>query len=140
METMKTNKTINETQAEETLGEFADKVCEEDVKETLGKEDELKKLFRNVKVLAKYFNDLCEILELLRDRVTGAYRETPWRTIAALTGALIYVLSPIDLILDFIPVIGFLDDAIVIGLAIKLAQPDLEKYRAWKASRKEKAA
>ena len=137
---MKANKTINETQAEETLGEFADKVGEEDVKETLGKEDELKKLFRNVKVLAKYFNDLCEILELLRDRVTGAYRGTPWRTIAALTGALIYVLSPIDLILDFIPVIGFLDDAIVIGLAIKLAQPDLEKYRAWKASRAEKAA
>ena len=137
---MKANKTINETQAEETLGEFADKVGEEDVKETLGKEDELKKLFRNVKVLAKYFNDLCEILELLRDRVTGAYRETPWRTIAALTGALIYVLSPIDLIFDFIPVIGFLDDAIVTGLAIKLAQPDLEKYRAWKASRKEEAA
>ena len=140
MKTMKTKKTINETQAEETLGEFADKVGEEDVKKTLGKEDELKKLFQNVKVLAKYFNDLCEILELLRDRVRGAYRETPWRTIAALTGALIYVLSPIDLIFDFIPVIGFLDDAIVIGLAIKLAQPDLEKYRAWKASRKEKAA
>ncbi len=140
MKTMKTKKTINETQAEETLGEFADKVGEEDVKKTLGKEDELKKLFQNVKVLAKYFNDLCEILELLRDRVTGAYRETPWRTIAALTGALIYVLSPIDLIFDFIPVIGFLDDAIVTGLAIKLAQPDLEKYRAWKASRKEEAA
>lgn len=137
---MKTNKTINETQAEETLGEFADKVGEEDVKETLGKEDELKKLFRNVKVLAKYFNDLCEILELLRDRATGVYKETPWATIAALTGALIYVLSPIDLLLDIIPIIGFLDDAVVIGLAIKLAQPDLEKYRTWKAARKEKAA
>ena len=137
---MKEEETINETQAEEALGEYADKVGAEDVKETLGKEDEIKKLFKNVKVLAKYFNDLCEILELLRDRVTGAYKETPWRTIAALTGALIYVLSPIDLILDFIPGIGFLDDAVVIGLAIKLARPDLEKYRAWKTDRKEKAA
>ena len=134
------NETINETQAKEALGEFTDKVGAEDVKETLGKEDEIKKLFKNVKVLAKYFNDLCEILELLRDRVKGTYTETPWRTIAALTGALIYVLSPIDIILDFIPGIGFLDDAVVIGLAIKLAQPDLEKYRAWKASRKEQAA
>ena len=134
------NETINETQAKEALGEFTDKVGAEDVKETLGKEDEIKKLFKNVKVLAKYFNDLCEILELLRDRVKGTYTETPWRTIAALTGALIYVLSPIDIILDFIPGIGFLDDAVVIGLAIKLAQPDLEKYRTWKASRKEQAA
>lgn len=137
---MKEEETINETQAEEALGEFADKVGEEDVKETLGKEDEIKKLFKRVKVLAKYCNDLCEIFELLRDRVAGVYKETPWKTIAALTGALIYVLSPIDLILDFIPFIGFLDDAVVIGLAIKLAQPDLEKYRAWKANRKEQAA
>ena len=37
---MKTENTINETQAEEALGEYADKVGEEDVKETLGKEDE----------------------------------------------------------------------------------------------------
>lgn len=137
---MKNDETINETQAEEALGEFADKVGEEDVKETLGKEDEIKKLFKRVKVLAKYCNDLCEIFELLRDRVAGVYRETPWTTIAALTGALIYVLSPLDLILDFIPGIGFLDDAIVIGLAIRLALPDLEKYRAWKTGRKEKAA
>ena len=134
------DKNIDTEKAEETLGEFADKVGEEDVKDTLGKEDEIKKLFKRIKVLAKYCNDLCDIFELLRDRVTGAYKETPWRTIAALTGALIYVLSPIDLILDFIPGIGFLDDAVVIGLAIKLARPDLEKYRTWKASRKEQAA
>ena len=137
---MKEEETINETQAKEALDEFADKVGEEDVKETLGKEDEIKKLFKRVKVLAKYCNDLCEIFELLRDRVAGVYKETPWKTIAALTGALIYVVSPIDLILDFIPGIGFLDDAIVIGLAIKLALSDLEKYRAWKANREEKAA
>ena len=133
-------KTIDETQAEEALGEYADKVGTDDVNNIAGKEDEIKKLFKRVKVLAKYFNDLCEIFELLRDRITGAYTETPWTTIAALTGALIYVVSPVDLILDFIPGIGFLDDAIVIGLAIKLAQPDLAKYRAWKAGRKEKAA
>ena len=133
-------KTIDEAQAEEVLGEYADKVGTDDVNNIAGKEDEIKKLFKRVKVLAKYFNDLCEIFELLRDRITGAYTETPWTTIAALTGALIYVVSPIDLILDFIPGIGFLDDAIVIGLAIKLAQPDLVKYRAWKADRKEKAA
>ena len=134
----KKDKKIDTEKAKEVLGEFADKIGEEDVKETLGKEDEIKKLFKRVRVLAKYCNDLCEIFELLRDRVAGIYMETPWTTIAALTGALIYVLSLFDLILDIIPGIGFLDDAIVIGLAIKLAQPDLEKYRAWKTARKER--
>ena len=133
-------KTINKAQAETVLAEYADKVGTDDVNNVLGKEDEIKKLFKRVKVLAKYLNDLCEIFELLRDRVTGKYKGTPWRTIAALTGALIYSLSPIDLLLDFIPGIGFFDDALVIGLAIKLAQPDLEKYREWKAIGNEKAA
>ena len=133
-------KTINKAQAKAVLGEYADKVGADDVNNVLGKEDEIKKLFKRVKVLARYLNDLCEIFELLRDRVTGRYKEIPWRTIAALTGALIYALSPIDLLLDFIPGIGFLDDAIVIGLAVKLAQPDLEKYREWKVASNEKAA
>ena len=133
-------KTINKAQAETVLAEYADKVGTADVNNVLGKEDEIKKLFKRVKVLAKYLNDLCEIFELLRDRVTGKYKGTPWRTIAALTGALIYSLSPIDLLLDFIPGIGFFDDALVIGLAIKLAQPDLEKYREWKVASNEKAA
>ena len=129
-------KTINKAQAKAVLGEYADKVGADDVNNVLGKEDEIKKLFKRVKVLARYLNDLCEIFELLRDRVTGRYKEIPWRTIAALTGALIYALSPIDLLLDFIPGIGFFDDALVIGIAIKLAQPDLEKYRAWKTERR----
>ena len=133
-------KTINKAQAETVLAEYADKVGTADVNNVLGKEDEIKKLFKRVKVLARYLNDLCEIFELLRDRVTGRYKEIPWRTIAALTGALIYALSPIDLLLDFIPGIGFLDDAIVIGLAVKLAQPDLDKYREWKVASNEKAA
>ena len=130
------NTNVNEAKAEEVLGEYAGKVGDDDVKETLGKEDEIKTLFKRVKILARYFNDLCEIFELLRDRVMGRYTETPWTTIAALTGALIYVLSPIDLIFDFLPGIGFLDDAVIIGLAIRLALPDLEKYRVWKVSRK----
>ena len=133
-------KTINKAQAKAVLGEYADKVGADDVNNVLGKEDEIKKLFKRVKVLARYLNDLCDIFELLRDRVTGRYKEIPWRTIAALTGALIYALSPIDLLLDFIPGIGFLDDAIVIGLAVKLAQPDLDKYREWKEASNEKAA
>jgi uncharacterized membrane protein YkvA (DUF1232 family) len=46
---------------------------------------------------------------------------TPWYA-RALAGAVVaYALSPIDLIPDFIPVIGYLDDLIVVPLGIALA-------------------
>lgn len=46
----------------------------------------------------------------------------PWYTKALALGVVGYALSPIDLIPDFIPVIGYLDDLILVplGLAIVL--------------------
>lgn len=48
-------------------------------------------------------------------------KETP-RIVKLVTGfAVIYALSPIDLIPDFVPVIGFLDDIVILPLLISLA-------------------
>lgn len=46
---------------------------------------------------------------------------TPWYVKALALGIAAYALSPIDLIPDFIPVLGYLDDAILLPLAIMLA-------------------
>jgi len=46
---------------------------------------------------------------------------TPWYAKALALGIEAYALSPIDLIPDFIPVLGYLDDAILLPLAIMLA-------------------
>jgi uncharacterized membrane protein YkvA (DUF1232 family) len=59
----------------------------------------------------------------------------PWiaKAVAAVVAA--YALSPIDLIPDFIPVIGYLDDLILVPLgillAVRLISPDLmAEFRA----------
>jgi uncharacterized membrane protein YkvA (DUF1232 family) len=44
--------------------------------------------------------------------------------------ALLYLISPIDLLPDAIPVLGLLDDALVIGYALQQAAAELERYRA----------
>jgi uncharacterized membrane protein YkvA (DUF1232 family) len=49
-----------------------------------------------------------------------------------LTGALLYVLSPLDVIPDFIPLAGVLDDAAVFGFALAFSKGDLERYREWR--------
>ncbi|MFI4931914.1 MAG: YkvA family protein [Burkholderiales bacterium] len=47
--------------------------------------------------------------------------ETPWLAKAVAVFVLAYALSPIDLIPDFIPVLGLLDDVILLPLGIALA-------------------
>ena len=59
---------------------------------------------------------------------------TPWMARAVALAVTLYALSPIDLIPDFIPVIGYLDDLIIvplgIWLVIRLIPPDLmQVYR-----------
>ena len=52
--------------------------------------------------------------------------------IAAIVAALLYVLSPIDLIPDFIPIIGYVDDALVVSACLAMVKQDLHAYRNWK--------
>ncbi|MDT4853477.1 YkvA family protein [Achromobacter agilis] len=68
-----------------------------------------------------------------RDGVTlwfaGKHRRTPWYAKALGVFVVAYALSPIDLIPDFIPVLGYIDDVLLlpclIWLAIKLLPPDV---------------
>lgn len=75
-------------------------------------------------------------------------KETPFMAKLFATLTIIYALSPVDLIPDFIPVLGYLDDVIIlpalISLTIKLIPDDImEKCRAeslnmWKDGKPEK--
>ena len=55
--------------------------------------------------------------------------ETPWYAKAVAAAVAAYARSPIDLIPDFIPVLGYLDDLLIVPagiiLAVKLIPPDV---------------
>ena len=68
---------------------------------------------------------------VLRDFVKGEYR-VPWKAIGALAGAALYVVSPFDLIPDFLVPLGFTDDALVLALTWGLLKRELLDYCAWK--------
>ena len=91
---------ISEKEAEEQVWEYAGKVGEGDVREMAGKADRISGFFVHVEVLRKYMDDATTIFALLKDRVAGRYTRTPWRTVSALTAALLYVLAPLDVIAD----------------------------------------
>lgn len=105
---------------------------EEDVHDVLEDEEAIKSKFENKGKLQRYLDDAKILFSLLKDYANGTYREVPFNVIAAIGGALLYVLSPIDLIPDFIPIIGYLDDAAVIAFCLNLIEKDLISYNIWK--------
>lgn len=82
--------------------------------------------------LSKIWNDIKLMMGLIKDYTIGDYKDVPWDTIAAIAGAIVYFISPIDIIPDFLPVVGYLDDAVVIKLALDFANSDLQQYKKWK--------
>jgi uncharacterized membrane protein YkvA (DUF1232 family) len=53
--------------------------------------------------------------------LAARHPRTPWYAKLFVAGVVAYALSPIDLIPDFIPVLGYLDDLILVPLGIALA-------------------
>lgn len=84
--------------------------------------------------LQKVWQELTLMFGIVADWISGEYREVPTGSIVAIVAALVYFLSPIDAIPDFIPIVGYIDDVFVIGLVVAQVHSDLEKYRLWKDS------
>ena len=87
------------------------------------------------KGLSKWFEAVDTIGDMVVDYAKGNYREVPLNTIIGATAALIYFLSPIDVLPDVVASLGQLDDIAVIAFAVKSISHNLDKYKDWKASR-----
>jgi len=69
---------------------------------------------------------------LLQDYWSGEYKAIPWKLAASIGFAVTYLVSPLDIIPDFLPLLGFTDDAAVFALVISSFQSELDTYREWK--------
>lgn len=77
--------------------------------------------------------DIRTFCAMLTDWAKGEYKHISKRT-GIITGICIaYVICPIDLIPDFIPVIGQIDDIAVIGFTLKILKKELSFYKTWSA-------
>ncbi|TRO67465.1 YkvA family protein [Christiangramia sabulilitoris] len=126
---------ISREQAEEELSRRTEKFEKDDVKKVIDKEEKILDKFENKGKLKRYFDDAMLLFSLVKDYASGEYREIPFNIVAAAGAALLYVLSPIDLIPDFIPIVGYLDDAAVVAFCLNLMEKDLVTYKIWKDSR-----
>lgn len=103
----------------------------EKTKETLQRAFE--KALKNEGAMSEVFHDLKLLFLLVKDYITGKYRGIPFGSIVTIVAAILYFLSPIDFIPDFLLGIGLIDDVFVIGLVLKQFHIDLQKYEKWKS-------
>ena len=123
---------VTKKQAEEQLEKGAKNVTEDDLKKVLDKRDEIEEKFKGNGPLGRFVADIKLLFSVVQDYVKGEYREIPYWSIAAIVAALLYVLNPIDLIPDFIPLVGYVDDALVIAACLAMVEQDLHNYEEWK--------
>ena len=123
---------ITEKQATDIITKEAQKVTPQDVEKVLNKSEEIRRQFESEGPLGKFLDDCKLFIALVKDYWHGKYRRIPYWTIAAIIVSLLYVLNPFDLIPDFIPVFGQIDDAAVVAACLLLVRQDLQKYKKWK--------
>ena len=80
---------------------------------------------------AAVMDDFRTLVRLVVAYARGNYRDIPPDSLALVVGGLLYVVSPLDLIPDVVPGIGYLDDAAVVGWVIKSVRQELDTFRAW---------
>lgn len=78
--------------------------------------------------LGKYSNDFLLILRMIRDVFYGNFKLNPI-DLATIVALIVYVISPVDAIPDFIPIVGFIDDISLIGYILVKYKNILEDYQ-----------
>ena len=101
-----------------------DKVCKN--------EEELKKRTSN-KWLKSFAEEILCLIDMVKAVARRDYTEISKGSLATIVFTLIYVFSPLDLIPDVVPGVGFLDDAGMVTLCLKAVHDAVMAYKEWAA-------
>jgi len=85
--------------------------------------------------LADMLENLKTVFRLLQAYFNKQYTNIPWGSIVLVVGAVIYFVSPIDLMPDWIPLSGFIDDAAVLVFVLRQINADLQRFLEWETEK-----
>ncbi len=130
-------KKLSKDKIKEQIDKFSEKAKEiidnpEKVSKVLEKAISLCDDLGKLRIIGKHFREASLVCSMLNDYICKRYTKIPTTTVITLLAAILYFVSPIDIIPDFIPLIGHLDDMIVLGFVTDAAKADLKKYEKWK--------
>jgi uncharacterized membrane protein YkvA (DUF1232 family) len=89
------------------------------------------KIGQTTELFYKVQDSVIALARMLRAWMQGDYKNISTKSIVAVVAALIYFVNPLDLIPDFIPIIGQIDDVFILGYLIKMLNKEIERFMAW---------
>lgn len=84
------------------------------------------------KGLSEVKENILLLIDYMSDIVNGNYKDYSVKSLLFVVAAMIYLVSPIDVIPDFIIGIGLTDDVAVIVFVLREVSLELDKYNKWK--------
>ena len=111
-------------------------------KRILEEQSQLKALFgqvsKKLQTLSgshKQINELLEhvqlFLRMIKKSFSGEYSSFSNKTLLSLVFGLLYFVTPMDVVPDFIPLLGFSDDLSIIYFIFKNFKSDIEAFKVW---------
>ena len=108
------------------------KIDDDDVTIAMDSQEEVDDKINNSGLLQKY-SELAKVMYgMLKDYRKGVYNKVPWFTIATIAFSFLYILNPLDIIPDFIPGLGYIDDLAILTFGLRFIESDLHNYLDWK--------
>ncbi len=123
-------------QAERYFSDFKyQSYSEENEKKVIQNEDKIMDKMKDSN-LSAFMNQVKTFFRMIKAYKNQDYKEVPVSTIVSIIMTLLYIFSPIDLIPDFLPVVGLLDDATVLGACVATFGSAIKKFEEWETTQK----
>ncbi len=87
---------------------------------------------KDVPVIGGTLADVPLMIAMIKAWIRKEYTVVSTKVIVCMVGALIYLIKKGDLIPDYIPIVGMADDIAVLGLALKICEPELKAFAEWR--------
>jgi len=84
------------------------------------------------KDLKNIWDKILLLVTLVSDYIKGVYRDISDSTIVMIVTTLIYFVTPLDVIPDFLPIAGYSDDLSLFVWLFNQINEELNTYQAWK--------
>ena len=104
----------------------------EKIKALLGKaKDKLQILQEDTEERNSFVSNIKLVMRMIQSHLNGTYASFSTKSILMLIFSLVYFITPIDLIPDFIPALGFTDDISVLYFVLQSLASDIENFKQW---------